>query len=231
MAWTAEGLVCAPRLGGPAAARALADCPFAAEPITHPGPWPDSVAALVAGWYRRSDQHAPAPAGVRELIQVAGDGFGPADHPTTAMCLAALDLLPAAAAVDVGCGSGLLTQAWVRRWSLPVLAIDLDPAAIAQTRASLQRAACSDRVEVRRQPVQGLSALDLTGRVVFANIPVAAHAALLARYADPPRAVVVSGLRPDEAPDIVRAYRRLGLRHTRAARRGRFDCHVLVDRG
>ncbi len=211
-----------------AAARRM--CPFPTEPVHHPFTWPDSPSAFVAGWYRRSDRHAPAPAGVRELVQVAGEGFGPADHPTTALCLAALDRLSSVAAVDVGCGSGLLTQAWARRWGAAVLAIDLDPAAAAQTRTSLLVAGCADLVEVRHQPIQALCGDDLRDRVVFANISAPVHRLLLQRIVDPPSVVVVSGIRPNEAPTLVAAYTALGLRRIQASRHRRYECHVLVRR-
>jgi ribosomal protein L11 methyltransferase len=165
---------------------------------------------------------------MRELVHVTGEGFGPGGHPTTAMCLAALDDLPDAPAVDVGCGSGLLAQAWARRWAVHVLAIDLDPAAIAQTRGSSELAGCGHLVEARRQPVTALRPDELAARIVFANVPLPAHHTLVARFDDPPLAVVLSGLRPAEAPVIVAAYRHMGLRHVRAARRGRFECHVLA---
>lgn len=226
--WTDDGLVCAPRVATDDVAHALATCPLPTEPARIILVWPDSPAALVAGWYRRSDRHAPAPHGVRELVQVTGGGFGSAGHPTTAMCLAALDRLPVAPAVDAGCGSGLLAQAWAQRWAVHVIAVDLDPAAIAQTRASTRLTGCGHLVDTRLQAVQALAATDLAARVVFANIPASAHRLLLTRFAEPPAAVVVSGLRPDETPLIVAAYQRLGLRRVSAARHRRFECHVLV---
>ena len=226
--WTDDGLVCAPQIASDDISKALAMCPLPTEAVKIAPSWPDSPAALVAGWYRRSDRHAPAPRGVRELVQVTGDGFGPADHVTTAMCLAALDGLPVAPAVDAGCGSGLLAQAWAQRWTIHVLAVDLNPAAIAQTRGSTQLAGCGNLVQTRLQPVQTLAASDLAGRVVFANIPAPVHHLLSARFAEPPLALVLSGLRPDEAPAVVAAYQRLGLRRARAARQGRFECHVLI---
>ena len=229
IAWLDDGLLCAPRTAADDAAAALARCPFPVTTAALSIPYPDSHAALVAGWYRRSDRHAPAPDGVRELIQVAGDGFGPGGHPTTAMCLAALECLPPADAVDVGCGSGLLAQAWARRHGHRVLAIDVDPAAVAQTRASTVAAGVAQLVTVARQPLEGLSGEDLAGRVVFANVPAAAHHALLRRFTAPPLALVASGLRPAAAPVVVAGYRALGMRRVRASRRGGFDCHVLVD--
>ena len=108
----AAGLVCSPRcapeLAGPALAAAPSPCARSTPSrVAHP------PSAQIAGWYRRSPDHAPAPPGVRELVQAPGEGFGPGDHATTAMCLEAIDALPAGAAVDAGCGSGLLAQAWV----------------------------------------------------------------------------------------------------------------------
>lgn len=228
IAWCPEGLRCAPRVARVDVTEFIAGCPLPVEMATVSHAWPDSDAALVAGWYRRSDRHAPAPAGFRELVQVTGEGFGPADHATTAMCLAALDLLPPAPAVDVGCGSGLLAQAWARRWSLPVLAIDLDPAAVAQTNASAASAGCATLIEAHRRPLQTLARAELDGRVVFANLPAHAHRLLVDRIATCPRAVVLSGVRAADASLIVAAYRRLGLRRVHAARRGAFHCHVLV---
>lgn len=227
--WTAEGLLCAPRLAPQGAWDAIARCPLPTRPA--PGvrsAFPDSPAEFVAGWYRRTDHHAPAPDGVRELIQVAGDAFGPAGHPTTAMCLACLDGLQQARGVDVGCGSGLLTQAWVRLHDVPVLAVDLDPAAIRQTVASLAAAGTVGGVRAVRGPVGSIAPDELAGAVVFANVPLPAHQSLLDRIDHPPAAVVASGLRPSAAADIVAAYRQRGLRHVRALRRSGFDCHVLV---
>ena len=44
--------------------------------------------------------------------------------------------LPAGAALDVGCGSGLLAQAWAALGRGPVLACDLDPRALARPPAA-----------------------------------------------------------------------------------------------
>ncbi len=230
VAWSDDGLICAPRVALDDITDAITSCPLPTESMRRVTVWPDSPAALVAGWYRRSDRHAPAPFGVPELVQVAGDGFGSGDHATTAMCLAAFNHLPSGPAVDAGCGSGLLAQAWALRWSVHVLAVDLDPGAVAQTRASVAAAGCANLVEVRRQTVQMITADELSGRVVFANLLYSAQTKLLVRFDDPPAAIVVSGLRPTDATHVVSAYQRMGLRHIRAMRHGGFDCHVLVGR-
>lgn len=224
------GLVCAPRSAPDLAAAALALCPLPVRLLeTIPG-WPDPPAAMVAGWYRRSPAHTPAPTGIRELVQAPGEGFGPGDHATTAMCLALLEGLPAGAAVDVGCGSGLLAQAWVALGRGEVLACDLDPRAVAQTARSLRAAGRSDRVTLRHGPIGTLAEGELADRVLLANVPLEAHRSLLSRIGAPPRAVVLSGLRPPQAAAVVDAYRELGLRTLARHERGGFVAICMTRR-
>jgi ribosomal protein L11 methyltransferase len=182
----------------------------------------------VAGWYRRSPAHAPAPPGHPELVQAPGPGFGPGDHATTAMCLAALPALPAGPALDVGCGSGLLAQAWARLGRGPVRALDADGGALEQARRSLAAAGLDERVELWRGPLERLTPGELADRVILANLPAPAQAALVGRIGSPPRAALLSGLRPGQAGPLLRAYRALGLRPAAAARRGRWECWALV---
>ena len=225
--WTDGGLLCAPTWE-PHQKFALATCPLPTSPVPAAMAWPETPCALVAGWYRRTDDHAPAPPGLRELFQASGTAFGPGDHPTTAMCLAAIEALPSGDAVDLGCGSGLLAQAWARLGRGRVLAVDLDPAAVAQTRSSADRSGVGSLVVTRRQAVETFPSADLTGVAVFANIPAGAHTALLRRFEMAPAAVVLSGVRPADAGPLVAAYRRLGMRRARSSRMGGFECHVLV---
>jgi ribosomal protein L11 methyltransferase len=178
---------------------------------------------MVGGWYRRSPAHLPAPAGVRELVQVPGEGFGPWDHATTAMCLAALDPLPAGAAVDAGCGSGLLAQAWAALGRGPVLAVDVDPRAVAHARASLEAAGLGGAVGLRRADLAALTAADLAGRVLLANVPLPAHRALLAIPAAP-AAAVLSGVRPGDAAALADAWAGRGLRPDGRWEAGGFAC-------
>lgn len=223
-----EGLVCAPRSAPEVAAPALAACPLPWRSLTEIPAWPDPPAAMMAGWYRRSPAHAAAPAGVRELVQAPGEGFGPGDHATTVMCLEQLERLPAADALDVGCGSGLLCQAWVALGRGRVLACDLDARSIDQAARSLAAAGLHDRVTLRRGPISVLSAEEIAGRVLLANVPLSAHESLLSRIAAPPRAIVLSGLRPSQAPAVVEAYRALGLEILDADERGGFTAVSLA---
>ena len=146
------------------------------------------------------------------------------------MCLEQLERLPAADAVDVGCGSGLLCQAWVALGRGRVLACDLDGRALDQAARSLAAAGRDDRVTLRRGPIAALAARELAGRVLLANVPLPAHESLLARVGAPPRAVVLSGLRPGQVPAVVAAYRALGLEILAEDERGGFGAVSLVAR-
>lgn len=223
---TGGGLLCSPRCAPEQALAALAACPLPTRPLAGVPGWPDPPAEMVGGWYRRSPGHMPAPDGVRELVQVAGEGFGPAGHATTAMCLEAIDTLPAGPAIDAGCGSGLLAQAWVALGRGPVLAVDLDPRAIAQAECSLSAAGRAGQVTLRRGPLAGLSAGELAGRVLLANVPLDAHRALLGRVdpGAPPAAAVLSGFRPNAVAEVSGAWGALGLRGVSTTERGGFAC-------
>lgn len=147
------------------------------------------------------------------------------------MCLAALPRLRPGPAIDVGCGSGLLVQAWAALARGPALAVDLDPGALDQTRRSLAAASLSAAVEVRRIAAGALTPSELAGRVLLANVPAQVHLELLARLAASPPAAVLSGLRIGEGADIARRYRLLGLRPVSVARSGRWECWTLVHDG
>jgi ribosomal protein L11 methylase PrmA len=224
----ADGLVCAPRAAPERAGPALAACPLPHRPLAHVPGWPDPPSAWTAGWYLRSPAHAPAPAGVRELTQARGEGFGPGGHATTEMCLEALEDLPPGPALDAGCGSGLLAQAWARLGRGPVLACDLDARALDQAARSLAAAGVAGAVALRRAGLAVLAAGDLDGRAVLANVPARAHHELLGRLAAAPPAAVLSGLRPAEAPGVEAGYRALGLATLARRERGGFCCIAMT---
>ena len=222
--WEPAGLVCSPRCAPELAGPALARCPLPVRALPAVPGWPSPPAAHIAGWYRRGPDHAPAPAGVRELLQAPGEGFGPGDHATTAMCLEVIDALPGGAAIDAGCGSGLLAQAWVALGRGAVIACDLDPRAVDQARRSLAAAGRAVDVDLRQGPLTALAPSEIAGCTLLANIPLAAHRALLACVGPPPRAVVLSGVRDPDAPALAAAWAAHGLRAVRILHRAGFAC-------
>ncbi|NPV46195.1 MAG: 50S ribosomal protein L11 methyltransferase [Armatimonadetes bacterium] len=70
-----------------------------------------------------------------------GMAFGTGAHPTTRLCLVALErhLRPGMRVIDLGCGSGLLTVAALKLGAAQVLAVDNDALAVQATRENCQR--------------------------------------------------------------------------------------------
>ena len=227
--WTRDGLVCAPRSGDPsAAADALRNCPVPWAPLDWVPAWHPTPARWIAGWYLRSDRHAPAPSGIRELIQATGEGFGPHAHPTTEMCLAALADMPCGPAVDVGCGSGLLSQAWylLRRGS--VVGVDVDPAAVRHARDSLDLAGIGADLPIVHAPL-GRVLGDHPMSVWLVNLPPVAHRAVHAcmHPHSLPAGILCSGFRASHRETVLSGYRAHGLRTVGVTRRAGWECWRL----
>ena len=131
-----------------------------------------------------------------EVVLEAGGAFGSGSHPSTRLCLAALEpLAPQADTVlDVGCGTGVLGAAALLLGAGSLTAVDVDPEARRVTRSVLDRNGLADRAEVSDQP---LARVEGTFDLVLANllIPVVESlgAELAARVA-PGGALVVGGI-------------------------------------
>lgn len=232
--WTDEGLVLWPEAcGDPERARDLiAACPVPLEACDEPGlAWPDPPSGAAGRIVWRSPAHAPAPAAYLDIVQAPGGAFGTGDHPTTRMCLEQIDAfpdgigaLPDRAALDAGCGSGILAAAWAGLGKGRVLAVDPDPEAARQARGTVSLSGLEDLVEVRAARVGALAPTDVEGAVILANLPLAGHLEILGQLTAAPPAALLSGLRVGEGEAVTDAYGRLGLRPAATVRRGGWEC-------
>lgn len=139
----------------------------------------------------------------RALVIDAGRSFGHGGHATTRLCLAALadHLERGQSVLDVGCGSGVLSLAAAVLGAGSVTAIDIDPDAIAATKANAVANDISIDVTTAR-------ITDLVGPfdVVVANMLVAEMepiAADLRRLGG--GLVIVSGALGDQGPRVTAA--------------------------
>ncbi len=118
----------------------------------------------------RWQDYAPAP----DEIVIAldpGMAFGTGTHPTTQLCLEALEKLPVAgkSVLDVGTGSGILAIAAAKLGAAYVDALDTDPVAVSAARDNVVEAGLASAITVREGTLP-LSDPAPTYDVVLANI-------------------------------------------------------------
>ncbi|NIM93510.1 MAG: 50S ribosomal protein L11 methyltransferase [Anaerolineales bacterium] len=87
-----------------------------------------------------------------------GMAFGTGTHPTTQLCLIALEnyVIPGQHVLDIGCGSGILSIAAVRLGASRVLAVDLDAMAVKHTIENAERNQVAEYITARQGPINEL---------------------------------------------------------------------------
>ena len=147
---------------------------------------------------------ASPPDAIAVVIEPAR-AFGTGGHPTTRLCLEFLvelrSELGEASVLDVGCGSGVLTVAASRLGYRPVLALDLDPVAVQETR----RNAAANRALVDVSLADVLDADLPFAHVAVANVTRETVEALAPRLRC--RLLVASGYLDGDPPGLA------GFRH------------------
>ncbi len=164
------------------------------------------------------DGHVPA--GAIALALNAGAAFGTGAHASTKGCLHALDRLHRrgfrfSRMLDLGCGSGILAIAAARLWRRPVTAVDIDPVAVAVTRANAR--ANGVRAWISAHRADGADKRGVTSRyeLVTANIlarPLIAMAGSLTARCAPGSVLILSGITGNQTATLQAAYRRPGFR-------------------
>jgi ribosomal protein L11 methyltransferase len=154
---------------------------------------------IVPTWHKAPDS------GAINVVLDPGLAFGTGSHPTTRLCLDWLDrhLIPGQSVVDYGCGSGILAIAAARLGAGRVTGVDIDPQAITASRYN----AGQNRVSATF--VAADEALPAPADVVVANIlssPLRVLAPLLAELTVAEGKVVLSGILPPQAQDVLSAY-------------------------
>jgi len=86
-----------------------------------------------------------------------GMAFGTGSHPTTALCLRALEgvIRGGEEVIDVGTGSGILAVGAMKLGARRVLALDLDPVAVSSATANVKLNGLERAIEVRRSDLLG----------------------------------------------------------------------------
>jgi ribosomal protein L11 methyltransferase len=146
-----------------------------------------------------------------------GMAFGTGLHPTTRLCLEGLEALADAGALDVdraldvGCGSGILSIAAARLGARAVTAVDIDPIAIDATTANARRNRLTRRIRPRLGSLpSGDGPYDLVIGNLIASVLIAL-ARDLAGELTPDGRWLVSGIFADREAAVREAFDAAGL--------------------
>ena len=173
--------------------------------------------------------HAGTEPGVLRLTDSAA--FGTGLHPTTVMCLEAIEEAlqpsPPATLLDVGTGSGVLALAALVLGVPRALGIDTDAEALRAAAENARLNALERRLQLARG---GPDAVAGTWPLVVANLlaaPLVELAPVLVRRVGHHGRLVLSGIASSVKPDVDQAYRRLGMQRVRALSRAGWSALVL----
>ena len=157
--------------------------------------------------------------------------FGTGLHPTTALCLEALDeavqIACPEAMLDVGTGSGVLALSALMLGLPRVLAIDIDDEALGVAAANARINGVGERLSLTRG---GPDTISGTWPLVLANVlaaPLIAMAPALVQRVGHHGRLILSGIPRSVEPDVDRAYRRLGMRRVEVKSRAGWIALVL----
>ena len=163
----------------------------------------------------------PACDGLEDLVIDPGQAFGTGAHHTTRLCLELLAERaasgPATAAVDLGCGSGVLAIAAAKLGFAPVLGVDHEVESVRATRDNARANGVDVRAE-RFDLVRGGPAP--SAPTVMANLlrPLLLCVARAGFATGPPDTLIAGGLLAHEGDEVAAAFARHGLHE--AERRG-----------
>jgi ribosomal protein L11 methyltransferase len=172
----------------------------------------------------RAPWHAPAEL---DVVIDPGQAFGTGQHATTRLCLELLlELEPAGALADWGCGSGVLAIAAAKLGFAPVPACDVEAASVAATREAARVNGVTvevSRCDLRREPGPWAPA-------VTANLVGPLLLEVAARIERPPERLIAGGLLRAEADEVAAAFAPHGLGEAERRERGEWAAVLLAAR-
>lgn len=146
-----------------------------------------------------------------------GMAFGTGTHPTTQLCMEALeDLVKAGVNVlDLGCGSGILAITAAKLGAAHVLGLDIDPVAVEVTEENIVQNGVADKITVHQGSLENVITsarrFDLIVVNILARIIIAMCDQHLGDTVRPGGLALFSGIIEDQADEVEAALRKTGL--------------------
>jgi len=169
-----------------------------------------------------------------EIALDPGMAFGTGTHPTTQLCLEAVEdlLVPGANVLDLGCGSGILAIAAAKLGAAHVLALDIDAVAVEAAQSNAEQNGAAEKITVQTGSLASLVTsarrFDLILVNILARIIIEMCGQHLGDVVRPGGLAVFSGIIEEQAADVEAALRSTGLEPY--ARRQQGDWVVIEAR-
>lgn len=146
-----------------------------------------------------------------------GMAFGTGLHPTTRLCLAALERWVRAGdrVLDVGTGSGILAIAAAKLGAIQVIGIDVDPVAVQVARDNVELNSVAPLVAIEEATLEILDPRPHSIDRIIINILADVIVTLTPRLATvlrPAGTLIASGIMEEHAETVVDAFQSSGLR-------------------
>ena len=157
--------------------------------------------------------------------------FGTGHHPTTALCVEALEealtLAVPNSVLDVGTGTGVLALTALMMGVSNAVALDIDADAL---RIASENAGLNNLTDRLQLVFGGPDVVDGTWPIVVANVlaaPLIEMAPVLVRRVGPGGRLILSGIRSSLEFEVRQTYQRLGMRHIRSETRAGWTVLVM----
>jgi ribosomal protein L11 methyltransferase len=143
-----------------------------------------------------------------------GMAFGTGTHPTTRLCLTALEsaIAPGMQVLDLGTGSGVLAIAAARQGAASVLALDIDELAVSAAGENVAANHVDDVVHVKSGSIEAAEGeYDLILVNILARVICLLLDEGLAKHLKPGGWVIASGIIDDQEPEVREAFAARGI--------------------
>ncbi|MEZ4670514.1 MAG: 50S ribosomal protein L11 methyltransferase [Anaerolineae bacterium] len=161
-----------------------------------------------------------------EIALDPGMAFGTGTHPTTQLCMEALEDLvtPGIKALDLGCGSGILAIVAAKLGASHVLALDNDPIAVKVTVENIEQNGVAEKITPQEGSLETVVTsarrFDLIVVNILARIIIAMCDQHLGEVVRPGGLAIFSGITLEQADDVETALRKTGLEPYRRRQEG-----------